>query len=214
MGTKNCIVCLLPIGPNDETIDCPNCGGIAHRREMLEWVKTKGKCPFCKIRLSINQLIKVIKVSFVGFGGAGKTTLLKLLFDEEVPVKHIPTLMVSIKNLEGVEIPIKVIVWDFAGQERFGRFWNVMIRGSDIVIVVTDSSVTSVARTKKRIISLIQEHVPDAKVVAIANKQDLPHSLDSELVGRLLDVPTYGTVAIDPSTRDVLFDMFKELLGS
>lgn len=213
MGAKNCIVCLLPIGPNDKTIDCPNCGCIAHRREILEWVKTKGKCPFCKMRLSVSQLMRIIKVSFLGFGGAGKTTLLKLLFDEEVPINHTPTLMVNIKNLEGVETPVKVIVWDFAGQERFGRFWDVMIRGSDIIIVVTDSSVTSVARTRKRIMSLVQERVPDAKVVAIANKQDLPHSLDPELVGRLLGVPTYGTVAIDPSTRDVLLDMFEEVLG-
>ncbi|MFX0067729.1 MAG: GTP-binding protein [Promethearchaeota archaeon] len=210
---QNCIVCLLPMRPDDKTIDCPKCGGLAHKNEILEWVKTKRECPFCKRKLTIRELVDIAKVSVVGFGGVGKTTLLKLLLDEEVPIKYNPTLMVNIKNLKNVETPVKTIVWDFAGQQGFGRFWSLMIRDSDIIMVVTNSSILNVTRTKKRIMSLIQNYNPNARVIAIANKQDLPHSLNPEVVGRLLGVSTYGTVAIDPSTRKFLLKILNDSFG-
>lgn len=210
MAAGNCIVCLLPIRPDDKTIDCPKCGGLAHKYEMLEWVKIKRKCPFCKRKLTIRELVDIAKVSVVGFGGVGKTTLLKLLLNEEVPIKYNPSLMVNIKNLKNVETAVKTIVWDFAGQQGFGRFWNLMIKGSDIIMVVTNSSISNVARTKKRIMSLIQKYNPNARVIAIANKQDLPHSLNPEVVGKLLGVSTYGTVAIDPSTRKTLLKIIDD----
>ncbi|MFX0096865.1 MAG: ADP-ribosylation factor-like protein [Candidatus Hodarchaeota archaeon] len=213
MVTENCIVCLLPIRPGEEVIDCPKCGGLAHRNEILEWVKTKRKCPFCMREVTIRELVDIAKVSVVGFGGVGKTTLLKLLLDEEVPIRYNPTLMVNIKNLKNVETPIKTIVWDFAGQQGFGRFWNLMIRGSDIIMVVTNSSISNVVRTKKRIMALIQKHSPNARVIAVANKQDLPHSLSPEIVGKLLGVSTYGTVAIDPSSRKVLLKAIQDSFG-
>ena len=39
------------------------------------------------------------------------------------------------------------------------------------------------------------------KVIAIANKQDLPGSMRPESVQDLLGVPTFGMVAIDPKQR-------------
>lgn len=54
---ERCIVCLLPIKPGEKTIFCPYCGSQAHRIELLEWVKTKGNCPFCKRKLSMRHLM-------------------------------------------------------------------------------------------------------------------------------------------------------------
>jgi signal recognition particle receptor subunit beta len=39
------------------------------------------------------------------------------------------------------------------------------------------------------------------KVIAVANKQDLPGSMRPESVQDLLGVPTVGMVAIDPKQR-------------
>ncbi|MBD3230051.1 MAG: hypothetical protein GF329_17870 [Candidatus Lokiarchaeota archaeon] len=53
---SRCIVCNLPIKQNENVIKCPHCKKYAHRDHLLEWIKIKGKCPFCGRKLSQNQL--------------------------------------------------------------------------------------------------------------------------------------------------------------
>lgn len=155
----------------------------------------------------------LVKVSVIGFGGVGKTTLLKLILEQEVPIQHIPTIAVDIKDLNGLRSPAKVVMWDFAGQQRFESLWDVMIKGSDVILIVTDSSMLNIVKTKKKIISLIQEHNPSAKVVAIANKQDLPNSIKPRAISDLLGVPVHGIVAIDPSNRGLLLDIITNTIN-
>ena len=155
----------------------------------------------------------LVKVSVIGFGGVGKTTILKLIMKEEVPVQHIPTIAVDIKDLNGIKSPAKVVMWDFAGQQRFESLWDVMIKGSDVIVVVTDSSMLNIIKTKKRIMALIREHNPSANVVAIANKQDLPDSIRPEVISDLLGIPVYGIVAIDPSNRKSLLGMLSNTIN-
>ncbi|MFX0203819.1 MAG: ADP-ribosylation factor-like protein [Candidatus Hodarchaeota archaeon] len=155
----------------------------------------------------------LVKVSVIGFGGVGKTTILKLIMKEEVPVQHIPTIAVDIKDLNGIKSPAKVVMWDFAGQQRFESLWDVMIKGSDIIVVVTDSSMLNIIKTKKRIMSMIREHNPRANVVAVANKQDLPESIRPEVISELLGIPVYGIVAIDPSNRKSLLGILSNTIN-
>jgi uncharacterized Zn-finger protein len=53
-GTEipQCTVCLLPIIQGDEFVKCPYCGSFAHKNHLIEWVKVKGSCPYCKERLT------------------------------------------------------------------------------------------------------------------------------------------------------------------
>lgn len=155
----------------------------------------------------------LVKISVIGFGGVGKTTLLKLILEQEVPIQHIPTIAVDIKDLNGLRSPAKVVMWDFAGQQRFESLWDVMIKGSDVILIVTDSSMLNIVKTKKKIISLIQEHNPRAKVVAIANKQDLPNSVKPRTISDLLGVPVHGIVGIDPSNRGLLLDIITNTIN-
>lgn len=52
-----CIVCRLPIKQGSAVLGCPRCGGFAHRRHLLEWVKVKGRCPYCHRKLKENKLV-------------------------------------------------------------------------------------------------------------------------------------------------------------
>jgi len=61
-----CIICHLSINSSDEIVQCPNCGVKAHKSHFLEWLKIKGRCPFCKSKIQIKTqstsiLIKKIK---------------------------------------------------------------------------------------------------------------------------------------------------------
>ncbi len=163
-------------------------------------------------------IMSKLKVSLVGEGGVGKTTLLKLLKEGEPPTEYVPTIALSIEQIEATRYgTYKIILWDFAGQERFRRLWSIYFRGSDIVFLITDSSLNNVLATKA-ILDIIRKDAPGVPVWAIANKQDLEGALSPSLVERLLGVPTFGMVAVNPEKRAemmrILLDAVEKYVGT
>ncbi len=155
--------------------------------------------------------VTMVKVAILGFAGVGKTTTLHLLRGETLPLVHDPTIGVSIKKLPEEISNANIVLWDLAGQSRFSILWAKMIANAQVVIIVTDSTLENVLRSKK-LVSLVTEEVPDAKVIGIANKQDLPTALTPERVGQILGIPTYELVAIDISYRDRLIQIIRRAI--
>ncbi|MFX1576634.1 MAG: ADP-ribosylation factor-like protein, partial [Promethearchaeota archaeon] len=149
-----------------------------------------------------NYIMSKLKVSLVGEGGVGKTTLLRLLKGGAPPTEYVPTIALSIEQIEATRYgTYTIILWDFAGQERFRRLWTIYFRGSDIVFIITDSTLNNVIATKE-ILDVIRKDAPGVPVWAIANKQDLEGALTPELVERILGIPAFGMVAIDQSRKE------------
>ncbi|MFX1476162.1 MAG: hypothetical protein ACFFCO_11885 [Promethearchaeota archaeon] len=48
---RRCIVCHQFIGQEELYSRCPRCEQLAHRSHLLEWIRVKGTCPYCKRRL-------------------------------------------------------------------------------------------------------------------------------------------------------------------
>jgi small GTP-binding protein len=155
--------------------------------------------------------VTMVKVAILGFAGVGKTTTLHLLRGETLPLVHDPTIGVSIKKLPEEISNANIVLWDLAGQSRFSILWAKMIANAQVVIIVTDSTLENVLRSKK-LVSLVKDEVPDAKVIGIANKQDLPTALTPERVGQILSIPTYELVAIDISYRDRLIQIIRRAI--
>jgi len=155
--------------------------------------------------------VTMVKVAILGFAGVGKTTTLHLLRGETLPLVHDPTIGVSIKKLPEEVENANIVLWDLAGQSRFSILWAKMIANAQVVIIVTDSTLENVLRSKK-LVTLVKDEVPDAKVIGIANKQDLPTALTPERVGQILGVPTYELVAIDISYRDRLISIIRRAI--
>jgi len=157
---------------------------------------------------SIHRNLKT-KISLVGFSGVGKTTTTKLICASEIPSVHIPTITGKISTVKIGKLYFHL--WDFAGQEQFSYLWNDFIRGSDAVLIITDSTLENVEKSRF-FIELIREHAPYAHIAVIGNKQDLPDALDIVKIEEILGLKTYSMVAIDPNNQEKMIQIIADIL--
>jgi small GTP-binding protein len=150
-----------------------------------------------------------LKIALVGEGGVGKTTTLQLLLGNSPPLSYVPTIALNLETVENIRFgSYSLVLWDFAGQERFRTLWKFYFHGADVIFLVCDSTLRNVI-VSKDILKLIRRDAPKVPVFALANKQDKPNAMKPEVIQKILGIPTYPMVAIDMERRD---EMLKILL--
>jgi len=157
---------------------------------------------------SIHRNLKP-KISIVGFSGVGKTTTTQLIKSEEIPMQHIPTITGKVATVKIGKLHL--FLWDFAGQEQFNFLWEKFIKGSDAVLLMTNSTLENLEKSRF-FFELINKVVPSARFAIIANKQDLPEAMKVEDIERLMGNKTYSMVAIDPNNRSKMIRIIADLL--
>lgn len=143
------------------------------------------------------------KISLVGYSGVGKTTVTKLIKEEELPTRHIPTITGYISEIAVGDF--EMYLWDLAGQIRYAEVWAQFMRGSDVIILMVDSTEQNVYESRF-FTELCRKEAPYARIAIVANKQDLPGAMTPEQIGDVLDAGIYGyrvtpLVAIDVDQR-------------
>ncbi|MFX1420473.1 MAG: ADP-ribosylation factor-like protein [Promethearchaeota archaeon] len=149
------------------------------------------------------------KLSIVGFSGVGKTTTTKLIKSEEIPMQHIPTITGEVATIKIGKLHF--YLWDFAGQDQFDFLWEKFIRGSDAVLLMTDSTLENLEKSRY-FFELVNKIVPYARLAVVANKQDLPTAMKIEDIERLMGQKTYSFIAIDPNNRPKMIRIIADLL--
>jgi small GTP-binding protein len=149
-----------------------------------------------------------LKVSLMGEGGVGKSTILSLLQKEALDGPRKPTIGVAVEKIDLGDN--KVAVWDLAGQRRFQFMWDQFNQGSSVTLLVTDSTPANVLLTK----DIYERHLRNsgAKVIAIANKQDLGNRMSPEDIQATLGVPTVGMVATNKMNEAAMRSMLEQAL--
>jgi len=150
------------------------------------------------------------KIALVGFSGVGKTTITRLIKAEEIPMEHIPTMTGDVATVKIGKLHF--FLWDFAGQEQFSFLWPKFIKGSDAVLLIMDSTLRNIDKSRF-FLDLVSKEVPLARVVGIANKQDIPNALTPKEISDMLKIPVKGMVAVDPNNREKMINIISETLG-
>ncbi|MHA2424099.1 MAG: ADP-ribosylation factor-like protein [Candidatus Thorarchaeota archaeon] len=146
-------------------------------------------------------MTKYVKVALMGSGYAGKSTLIKLLTDKtaKLEANYKPTPGMDCGTIT-LDEATKVSLVEMGGQTHFEFMWPDLLRGSRLVVVVTESTPKAVLKTRQ-LLHKYKDQLNGSQLIAVANKQDIPGSMKPESVQDLLGIPTYGMVAIDPKQR-------------
>ncbi|MFX1492365.1 MAG: ADP-ribosylation factor-like protein [Promethearchaeota archaeon] len=143
-----------------------------------------------------------LKVSIIGYEGTGKTDIVTLLNGGVPPTTYVPTISIDIQKIEGARIgTLEISTWDFSGQDRFRKLWELYFRGSRIIIIVTDSTLENVLNSKD-IVQLIHRKDIAAGLLAIAYKQEQLDALSPKLVERFLGIKAIGLTETQVKSGD------------
>ncbi|MBI3287621.1 MAG: GTP-binding protein [Chloroflexi bacterium] len=120
--------------------------------------------------------MRVFKVAIVGNGFVGKTTLLRRYSTGAFQQSRVMTIGVDFQTvlvpLDGETV--KLTVWDIAGQDRFASLRDSFYRGSRAVALAYDVSNPESLRDLPRWQEEASRNVPNARLLVLALKIDLP----------------------------------------
>ncbi|MFX0020720.1 MAG: ADP-ribosylation factor-like protein [Candidatus Hermodarchaeota archaeon] len=153
---------------------------------------------FDEVIASIQDNLSPI-ISLVGYDSVGKTTIIDLIRTKNIPLDHDPTINADISKLKIGSV--NFLIRDFTGQSEIGFLWNNFMKGSDLVLIITDSTTENVEKSKS-FVKKIEEETPYANKIAIGNKWELENSINSKQIEDILGIKAYSLSALNSNNRD------------
>ncbi|MHA2031347.1 MAG: ADP-ribosylation factor-like protein, partial [Candidatus Kariarchaeaceae archaeon] len=148
-------------------------------------------------------------ISFAGYSGVGKTTLIDLIRTKEISMEDQPGISGSVAILKIGKFQCHLR--DFLGDEKIGFLWNGFMRGSDAVLIITDSREANI-NDSRFFLSKIEEEVPYAYTAVIGNKQDSIEALNTTSIKDNIGLNAYPMNALDPQNREKMIYALSEIL--
>jgi small GTP-binding protein len=162
------------------------------------------------------NVFPLAKVVVAGDGGAGKTSLIRRYCTGMFEESRVMTIGVDfqVKIVDVDDRPIKLSIWDIAGQDRFGSFRDVFYRGAQAVALVYDVtdilSLNNLANWHREIVKV----APRAGFCVVGNKLDLHRVIPrhtAEKWARSLKLPYVETSAKTAEGVDEFFTTLARL---
>jgi small GTP-binding protein len=119
--------------------------------------------------------IPLFKVAIAGDENVGKTSLIRRYCEGKFGESRVATIGVDFQT-KVVELPggpVKLSIWDMAGQDRFQVVRTGMYRGSRAVALVFDLAVPATLERLAAWRDEVLANAPAAKPIIVGNKLDL-----------------------------------------
>ncbi len=162
------------------------------------------------------KVAHVLKVVLGGDANVGKTSLIQRyctgLFD--------PTRAMTIGvdfhlyDLEIEQEPLRLVVWDLGGQERFSFARQAFYRGTQAVGLVFDASNRTSFYNLMRWWRETREYLPGVPVLMLANKIDLPRQISTEEAQQIAQAWNIQLFESSCATGDGVNEFFHALAQS
>ena len=157
--------------------------------------------------------IPLVKVAIAGDGNVGKTSLVRLHTKGKFEISRVATIGVDFQtHTEHLpQGPVKLSIWDMAGQERFQFMRADFYRGSRAAALVYDVTAPETLEHLVNWHTEITEVVPDIQLMVVGNKIDLERSQDPQAAkdfSETLGCPYLETSAL---TGEGVAEMFHTL---
>lgn len=117
----------------------------------------------------------LFKLLIVGESGVGKTCILLQFADGRFENSHLSTIGVDFKVKEMVvdDKPVKLQIWDSAGQERFRNITASYYRNCSGILIVYDVTDHESFDRVSKWIEEVRAYVPTVPLIILGNKADL-----------------------------------------
>ncbi len=124
----------------------------------------------------------VLKVVLGGDANVGKTSLIQRYCTGAFDPARAMTIGVDfhLYDIQIEEMPVRLVVWDLGGQERFSFARRAFYRGTKAVALIFDVSNRTSFYNLMRWWREAREYLHEAPVLLLANKADLPRQISSE----------------------------------
>jgi len=146
------------------------------------------------------------KICLLGDFAVGKTSLVRRFVHNRFDDQYISTIGVKVSR-KSIVIPrqeaiveVKLMVWDLAGSQEFGKVAASYLRGSSGALLVCDLTRAETLTHLQRYSDDLRSIMPQAHLIVVANKMDLQeqHQLTVSQVAEQaaqLEAPYYLTSA-------------------
>ncbi|XP_060067569.1 uncharacterized protein LOC132547784 [Ylistrum balloti] len=119
------------------------------------------------------------RILMLGLDAAGKTTVLyKIKLNENVST--IPTIGFNVEEVSPCK-GVSFTVWDVGGQDKIRPLWKVYFQNTEGLVYVVDSNDRErIDEAREELFSILNDdEMRGVPVVVLANKQDLPHAMNT-----------------------------------
>ncbi len=153
------------------------------------------------------------KVVVAGDGNVGKTSLIRRWCEGKFSASRVMTIGVDFqtKLVELPEGPVKLSIWDMAGQERFQSLRAGFYRGSRAVALVYDLTEAGSLASLRRWREEVERAVSRVRYVVVGNKLDLPRAGPVDEARRLADEIGAPYLETSAATGDGVPALFEAL---
>lgn len=158
------------------------------------------------IKEILTSKIKNIRFILIGLDGVGKSTIFEFFPGKMSKYESLVESFIKInETFESLTIELldlgNTIIENILS-ESIAPLIKSELSNAYMFILITDSTSKNVMKSKISLLPKLNQLNPYALIICIANKQDIPNTLNYETIENILGIRTYPLTATDPKSYE------------